>query len=93
MKKIVVFVVVYLLSAFAMYKWVQIAYSEQGRCKHKQADTGDVIATFAPVLNTFFAVLGWSLVYPYADQNCNRFFNIKTTNNDTNSNTIRNEAY
>jgi hypothetical protein len=83
MKKIVVFAVVYLLSAFASYKWVQAAYSKGGIFEILDPKGGAVLITVFPVYNTVSAIYLWVFEPPYADRNFNRFFNIKTTNNET----------
>lgn len=53
MGKIIILLVVYLLSCYADYKWIQKAYYHpNGRWNHIKPTKVDVFYTFCPILNT-----------------------------------------
>jgi hypothetical protein len=54
-----IFITIYFLSAFAWWKFVQLAHSKNGRWYFSKPDSGDVFIMFAPIVNTLFAVLAW----------------------------------
>lgn len=68
-----------------MYKWVHIAHSKGGRCETMQVQIRDMVYTLMPISNTITAVVMWITLPPYAEDTAalNKFFNIKTTNNET----------
>lgn len=45
-------ILIYTLSAFGMWKFLQIAYSTGGRWSNIEPTSADVFVTFCPVLNT-----------------------------------------
>lgn len=80
----VTLIAVYLVSAYGTYKFVQIARSPNGAWV-SDAQLIDVVFTLTPLLNTIACIVWWVSTSPYYNRtrNFNRFFNIKTTNNDT----------
>lgn len=80
----VTLIAVYLVSAYGTYKFVQIARSPNGSWV-SDAELIDVVFTLTPFLNTIACIICWVSKSPYYNRkrNFNRFFNIKTTNNET----------
>ncbi len=80
MMVILIFVAIYLLSVYAEYKWIQIAYSKGGVYEGHtlEADLATLVM-WIPVWNTTWATLDWSLNYPRKKSklNLNKFFKIK----------------
>lgn len=56
----IVCVLIYAISAFAVYKFFQKAYyNKRGRWTNISPNTDDLFLTFAPVYNTVAALLFW----------------------------------
>lgn len=80
----VTLIAVYLVSAYGTYKFVQMVRCPNGVWQ-SDAKLSDVIMTLLPAFNTL-ACIAWFIAEAYfriEHLNFNRFFNIKTTNNDT----------
>jgi hypothetical protein len=77
--EILVFVVVYLLSAYAEYKWIQIAYSTGGKYAGRTLVDMSTIVMWVPIWNTIWAILAWTISYPrqVLKRDLNKFFKIK----------------
>jgi hypothetical protein len=50
---ILILILIYALSAFGMWKFIQIAYSSEGRWSNIVPTSADIFVTFCPVMNTF----------------------------------------
>lgn len=69
---------IYLLSAFAMYKWVQIAfYHKDGIFKGQDVGIVEMFFTFIPLINTVCTIVTWISAYPYESTKSNNFFRPK----------------
>lgn len=68
---------VYIISTLTSYKWIQVAHSKDGIWENTNADRGDIIMCFTPVLNTIFGSITWIFVEPKKDANMNNVFKIK----------------
>ena len=74
---------IYILSAFAVYKWIQIAhYHKNGIYNGIEPDNVDIKFTFTPLFNTVMAIGLWIGIRPIK-QNETNFF--KPKNYDKNS--------
>lgn len=57
---VIIFLVIYLLSAFGYYKFIQLAhYHPEGKWNRIEPHDTDKLAVFCPILNTFFCIAGW----------------------------------
>lgn len=57
---VIIFLVIYLLSAFGYYKFIQLAhYHPKGRWPSIKPNKGDIFITFFPGLNTVFCLNGF----------------------------------
>lgn len=71
---------IYLLSVYAVYKWVQIAfYNKKGIFKTQKEDVGqkEMFWTFMPIANTVFAIMVWLIAYPFESTKSINFFKPK----------------
>jgi hypothetical protein len=79
---IIVLIFIYIISVFGCYSFFGIAFSKEGRWSNLHPGVGEIIITFLPVVNTFFAVVAWN-DSPYkvkvknSDIDTSTFFNIK----------------
>ena len=83
MTSILVLLVIYVLSAIKSYKWVQIAYSKDGRWSNLDTGLRDLFFMFMPVANSLMAFMGF-FCFPYEENHTiyqpksfNKFFKIK----------------
>lgn len=77
-------IIIYLVSCYAMYKFIQIAYSKEGRWSNIGPDGSDLIFCFMPLLNTATAIISWIFFNPRRQKetvkkeiNLIKFFRIK----------------
>lgn len=62
---IAILIAVYLVSAYGVYKWVQLAfYHERSIYKDSKPDYHELFATITPFFNTVFLILFWAFIYP-----------------------------
>ena len=65
---IVILLFIYLLSAYAWWKYVQISHSIGGVYEQRDRDDDDdrlsIIIVFLPVINTIMSGIGWVSYYP-----------------------------
>lgn len=63
---ILLLIIVYLLSAFAVYKWVQIShYHKNGIFKGQRTGGHEIAFVILPLFNTIAAIYFWLLSWPY----------------------------
>ena len=80
--EILIMIVVYGISAFMVYKYMQIAHSKGGIWSSSETGGGELFITFCPILNTLF-MISWLVNWPFRNKryspfsNCNKFFKIK----------------
>lgn len=76
---IIISVLVYVLSVFGSYKYIQVSYSQGGQWSNIHPDLGDVFVTFCPFVNSVIA-LGWIDGRPERNKrkrNLNGFYKVK----------------
>jgi len=85
----IILILIYLVSIFGNYKWVQKAYSKNGifenNISHGYNITfSNIFETFCPVYNTVSFIIDWLFRYPIKkkikikkDIDYNKFFRIK----------------
>jgi hypothetical protein len=72
---IIIILAVYILSAYAFYKFTQIAhFHENGRFNNIEPEFDDLFLTFMPVANTILAIVCW-IDSPYRKSESNRISN------------------
>jgi len=74
------FIIVYIICALYMRRWIRIAYSENGRWYGLESDIVDVLASLFPVVNIAFTIsciLDSPYDSSYKNKNYNKFFGIK----------------
>lgn len=74
---IIIGIVVYLLSAYGMWKYFHLAYSDKGRWSNLDADPQAIFITILPLLNTLAMIVFWLSGHPIEDRkyfNYNKFF-------------------
>ena len=54
----------YIFSCYAMYKFIKIAYSKEGRWSNIKPDGLDLFFCFTPLFNTATAIMSWVFFYP-----------------------------
>lgn len=65
---------IYLLSVFAVYKWIQIAhYNKNGIYNGTEPDDIDIKFTFIPLFNTIMGIGFWFGVSPIKKNKTNFF--------------------
>jgi hypothetical protein len=76
---VIVAIIVYLLSTYKVYKFIQIAHSIGGRWHGLNTGLYDLFMTVMPGLNTMFAIITFfTRVKEYEEQfTANKLFNIK----------------
>lgn len=58
---IIIFLVIYLLSAFGWYKFIQLAhYHPKGRWQALEPDGHDIFLIFCPIINTCLCIYSWT---------------------------------
>ena len=55
---------IYLLSAYAWWKYIQISHSIGGIYEQRDDDILSIIIVFLPVINTIMSGIGWVSYYP-----------------------------
>jgi hypothetical protein len=66
---------VYILSAYAFYKFTQIAhFHENGRFNNLEPEFDDLLITFMPIVNTILSIVCW-IESPYRKSESNRISN------------------
>jgi hypothetical protein len=77
---IIIGIVIYLLSTFGMWKYVNLLYSKKGKWCRDEPDFVDIFLTVVPVVNTA-SLFNWFTFYPLVEEkkpfNYNKFFKIK----------------
>lgn len=69
---------VYLLSAILSYRYINLAYSDNGRWSTQFTGLSDFLFMITPIINTLFCLFGWLLHYPVRrEKDYNKFFKIK----------------
>jgi len=80
---ILIFILVYILSAYFLWLWIHKAYSKGGIYDYQDVDGEDFIFMFCPVVNFCCCIYSWLLDNPSKknknnnDNNLNKFFKIK----------------
>lgn len=71
---IIILIVIYLLSAYGHYKWIQEAYYSKNRCfTISKPNTSDLFSTFLPIINTISCIALWLFISPYKDKETHFF--------------------
>jgi hypothetical protein len=73
---IIIILAVYILSAYAFYKYTQIAhFHENGRFKNRfKPEFIELLITFMPIVNTTLSIVCW-IGSPYRKSESNRISN------------------
>lgn len=76
------YIIIYIISAVAMYVWVRIAHGEKGIFYALDVSLEDLALVIFPGVNTTAAIYSWLSYYPYKRKprkkfNFNKFFGIK----------------
>jgi hypothetical protein len=75
MKCLLLPLLIYLASAFSMYKWFQKAYYHtNGRFKELEPDSTDFFLCFVPLINTVISILFWLFLFPIKFKRTITFF-------------------
>ncbi len=76
---LVIGIIVYLLSAFGWWKYVQISHSKGGRWQSQTPGGVEIIVTFLPMFNTIWAIMAWISDSPKKVGNspASTFFSVK----------------
>ncbi len=70
-----ILLLIYIISAFAMYKWIQIAfYHKNGVMKGCLTENIDLFYTFCPIMNTAFSIAHWIMMFPINKKSKNNNF-------------------
>jgi hypothetical protein len=76
---IIISIVIYLLSAYYVWRYLHIAHSKGGRWEMINTDKEDVASVVVPILNTIIAIglLSEDSPYKHKQSTNNKFFKIK----------------
>lgn len=81
MIELILFAVVYLLSAILWWKYINIAHSKIGIYSHSSPKKDAMILMFFPLINSLLCLIGWLTYYPIkkkdTEKDYNSFFKIK----------------
>lgn len=69
----IILIILYLVSAFIVWRFISIQHSKGGFYEHQDTGFGDLVFTIVPGLNTIAAIL----IVAMTDANFNKFFNVK----------------
>lgn len=79
--EILIFLAVYLLSAFLVWKFICKAYGVEGKWHGLHPNMADMFFTFIPIVNTYLVVLLWVIIgWRKVEDECSifdKFFKIK----------------
>lgn len=74
---ILVVILVYAISVYASYKFIQASHSKDGRWSNLKPDGSDLFVTITPILNTFFFIIAWVFMGAKKEKDLSKFFKTK----------------